>query len=50
MQKYIAYKIKYWYYMIELKKEGCVDMKIQAVLIDGFKNLSNVNEFSPPIS
>ena len=28
--------------MIELKKEGCVDMKIQAVLIDGFKNLSNV--------
>ena len=23
-------------------KEGCVDMKIQAVLIDGFKNLSNV--------
>jgi hypothetical protein len=25
-----------------MTKEGCVDMKIQAVLIDGFKNLSNV--------
>ena len=42
MQKSIAYKMQRWYYMIELKKEGCVDMKIQAVLIDGFKNLSNV--------
>ena len=28
--------------MYEITKEGCVDMKIQAVLIDGFKNLSNV--------
>ena len=28
--------------MCEMAKEGCVDMKIQAVLIDGFKNLSNV--------
>jgi len=28
--------------MHEMTKEGCVDMKIQAVLIDGFKNLSNV--------
>ena len=28
--------------MCRMKKEGCVDMKIQAVLIDGFKNLSNV--------
>ena len=28
--------------MYEIPKEGCVDMKIQAVLIDGFKNLSNV--------
>lgn len=28
--------------MNEITKEGCVDMKIQAVLIDGFKNLSNV--------
>lgn len=28
--------------MYEMTKEGCVDMKIQAVLIDGFKNLSNV--------
>lgn len=28
--------------MIKIRKEGCVDMKIQAVLIDGFKNLSNV--------
>lgn len=25
-----------------MKKKGCVSMKIQAVLIDGFKNLSNV--------
>lgn len=25
-----------------ITKKGCVDMKIQAVLIDGFKNLSNV--------
>ncbi len=28
--------------MCRMTKEGCVDMKIQAVLIDGFKNLSNV--------
>ena len=28
--------------MCEMVKEGYVDMKIQAVLIDGFKNLSNV--------
>lgn len=28
--------------MCRMIKEGCVDMKIQAVLIDGFKNLSNV--------
>lgn len=28
--------------MCEIVKEGYVDMKIQAVLIDGFKNLSNV--------
>lgn len=28
--------------MYKMTKEGCVDMKIQAVLIDGFKNLSNV--------
>ena len=28
--------------MGKIKKEGCVNMKIQAVLIDGFKNLSNV--------
>ena len=28
--------------MYRMTKEGCVDMKIQAVLIDGFKNLSNV--------
>lgn len=28
--------------MYEMIKEGCADMKIQAVLIDGFKNLSNV--------
>ena len=28
--------------MYEITKEGCVDMKIQAVLIDGYKNLSNV--------
>ena len=28
--------------MREMVKEGYVDMKIQAVLIDGFKNLSNV--------
>lgn len=28
--------------MYKLTKKGCVDMKIQAVLIDGFKNLSNV--------
>ena len=25
-----------------LQKERCIAMKIQAVLIDGFKNLSNV--------
>ena len=31
--------------MCEMIKEGCVDMKIQAVLIDGFKNLSNVKIF-----
>lgn len=24
--------------MCRMTKEGCVDMKIQAVLIDGFKN------------
>ena len=23
-------------------KKGCIDMKIQAVFIDGFKNLANV--------
>lgn len=28
--------------MDTLQKEGCIVMKIQAVLIDGFKNLSNV--------
>lgn len=28
--------------MVEIIKEECVAMKIQAVLIDGFKNLSNV--------
>ena len=28
--------------MDEIRKEGYIDMKIQAVLIDGFKNLSNV--------
>lgn len=28
--------------MYKMAKEGCVGMKIQAVLIDGFKNLSNV--------
>lgn len=28
--------------MGKMIKKGCVDMKIQAVLIDGFKNLSNV--------
>ena len=28
--------------MNEITKEGCVEMKIQAVLIDGFKNISNV--------
>ncbi len=28
--------------MVEITKEGCVAMKIQAVLIDGFKNVSNV--------
>ena len=28
--------------MSEIIKKGCVDMKIQAVFIDGFKNLANV--------
>ncbi len=28
--------------MSTIKEKGCVSMKIQAVLIDGFKNLSNV--------
>ncbi len=28
--------------MSEMIKKGCIDMKIQAVLIDGFKNLANV--------
>ena len=31
--------------MCRMTKEGCVDMKIQAVLIDGFKNLSNVKYY-----
>ena len=28
--------------MSEIIKKGCIDMKIQAVFIDGFKNLANV--------
>lgn len=41
-QNNIAY-IERWCYSMNTKKEkGCVIMKIQAVLIDGFKNLSNV--------
>ena len=42
MQKTIAYKTKRWYSMYTNKEKGCVIMKIQAVVIDGFKNLSNV--------
>lgn len=42
MQKNIAHPEKRWYSMNTINKKGCVIMKIQAVLIDGFKNLSNV--------
>lgn len=42
MKKIIAFCGERWYDMGTLQKEGCIVMKIQAVLIDGFKNLSNV--------
>lgn len=42
MQFAIAYYLERWYIYTMLIKERCGIMKIQAVLIDGFKNLSNV--------
>ena len=42
MQINIAFSRKWWYDMCMIKRKGCIIMKIQAVLIDGFKNLSDV--------
>ena len=42
MQNNIAFYEKRWYSLSMKKKKECVTMKIQAVLIDGFKNLSDV--------
>ena len=42
MQNNIAFHGERWYSLSMIKKKECVTMKIQAVLIDGFKNLSDV--------
>ena len=42
MQKKLAFQSGRWYIVSMIIEKECVTMKIQAVLIDGFKNLSNV--------
>ena len=42
MQNNIAFYLERWYGLNMIKKKECGTMKIQAVLIDGYKNLSNV--------
>lgn len=42
MQNNIAFYLERWYGLNMIKKKECVTMKIQAVLIDGYKNLSDV--------